>query len=227
MQALLKQIKNEKININTSTVADVLDNHGIHGVLSHKLKRLSGCQKTIIGHAYTVDWKPVRKTANIMATQASTWDQVKNFLVPEITHAEGLVYVAGSGKLLTSAALAGGMSSTYFENLGFEGMVLGGATRDASTLSTLDIPVIASNFTPTDTQGSYLVATTGTATLIDNLQIKTGDLIISDMTGTVCIPEALSNEVLLEVMKIDIIENEILSNLSTDLISIIENKGRI
>jgi len=227
MQSLLKQIKDKKISVNTSTVADVLDSHGIHGVLNHKLKRLSGCQTTVIGHAYTVDWKPVRKKANIMASQASTWDQVKNFLVPEITHAEGLVYVAGSGELLTSAALAGGMSSTHFENLGFEGMVLGGATRDANTLSTLNIPVIASNFTPTDTQGSYLVATTGTATIIDNIPIKTGDLIISDMTGTVCIPKSLSKDVLLEVMEIDLVENEILSSLSTDLFSIIENKGRI
>ncbi|MFK5951192.1 MAG: RraA family protein [Methylococcales bacterium] len=227
MENLLERIKNENIIINTSTVSDVLDSLGIHGVLSPKLKRLSGKSYSIIGTAYTVDWKPVRKSSKIMDAQPSTWEQVKNFLVPEISNASGLIYVSGAGNLLTSAALAGGMSSTYFEKLGFEGMVLGGATRDANELNNLDIPVIATNYTPTDTQGSYLVAETGTHTTIEHIRISTGDIIISDLTGTVCIPSISAKEVLLKAIDIDQIENDMLLNLSDNLVSLIEEKGRI
>lgn len=227
MEDPIAHIINENIIINTSTVSDVLDSLGIHGVLSPNLKRLSGKNASIIGAAYTVDWKPVRKSSKIMAAQPSTWDQVKGFLVPEINNATGLIYVSGAGSLLTSAALAGGMSSTYFEKLGFEGMILGGATRDANELNKLDIPVIATNYTPTDTQGSYLVAETGACTTIEHIRITTGDIIVSDLTGTVCIPSKNAKEVLLKAIDIDQIENDMLLNLSDNLISLIEEKGRI
>lgn len=39
----------------------------------------------------------------------------RGILVPELKRADGLVYVAGGGPLITEAALAGGMSCTYFE----------------------------------------------------------------------------------------------------------------
>lgn len=227
MKNLIPRIKNENIIINSSTVSDVMDSLGMHGVLTPHLKRLSGRQNCIVGTAYTVDWKPIRKTSNIMSEQPSTWDQVKNFLVPEITNASGLIYVSGAGTLLTSAALAGGMSSIYFEKLGFEGMVLGGATRDASELNNLNIPVIATNYIPTDTQGSYHVAETGTFTTIENTRITTGDIIISDLTGTVCIPASYAEEVLSKSIDIDQVENEMLLNLTDDLVSLIEEKGRI
>ncbi|HFD32391.1 MAG TPA: RraA family protein [Gammaproteobacteria bacterium] len=227
MDNLLKKIREKNMVINSSTVSDVMDSMNLYGVLNHKLKRLSGNNKTIIGYAYTVDWKPVRKSSNIMSSQPSTWEQVKGFLVPEIDNGIGKIYVSGAGSLLTSAALAGGMSSTYFENLGFEGMVLGGATRDANELCKLDIPVVATNYIPTDTQGSYFVSDTGSYTTIEDIRIVTGDIIISDLTGTVCIPSKHARGILTRSMEIDLIENDMHGSLSNNLVHLIESNGRI
>lgn len=227
MKDLINTIKQNNVTINSSTVSDVMDDYGLHGILSPKLKRLTGSPKMVLGFAYTVDWKPVRKSAEIMKPQPSTWDQVKKFLVPELNDAGGLIYVSGVGGLLTSAALAGGMSGRYFQNLGFEAIILGGATRDANDLSNLTIPVVATNFIPTDTQGSYHVSETGTFTVIDAIRISTGDVIISDLTGTVVIPELYAEEILTKAMKIDCTEADMLSGLTDNLIALIEEKGRI
>lgn len=106
---------------------------------------------------------------------------MSSFLVPEITDAKGLIYIAGGGELITEAALAGGMSCTYFEKLGFEGIILGGAVRDKKELIDLDIPVIATNLTPSDTQGAYLVSETGTHCTIEHSTIiKLTDCFVMD-----------------------------------------------
>jgi regulator of RNase E activity RraA len=227
MQDLIKEIKKENIRISTSTVSDVMDDYGLFGVLPANLTRHNRKNQTIIGQAYTVDWKPVRKSANIMAEQRSTWEQVKNFLVPDVSDGTGKIYVSGAGELLTSAALAGGLSSTYFQNIGFEGIVLGGAVRDAFDLENLDIPVIASNLIPTDTQGSFYVSEVGTSTIIENTVINTGDIIICDLTGSVVIPLSVAYEVLKKSMAIDMLENNMLGKLTNNLFSMIEEKGRI
>src|SRR5688500_16190156 len=105
------------LGINTSSLADVLDAFCHYGVLPSRLTRRSGRTDLFAGRAYTVRWAPVRKTARITEPQPSTWEQVRGFIVPELSDARGMVYVAGGGPLITEAALAGGLSTTYFEEL--------------------------------------------------------------------------------------------------------------
>jgi regulator of RNase E activity RraA len=126
----------------------------------------------------------------------STWDQVRAFLVPEVCDGTGLVYVAGANGLVVDAALAGGLSARYFEHIGFEGMVLGGAVRDMDELRHLKIPIVASGFHPVDTQGSYRIGSTGTQCSIDGVIVRTGDIIFSDDTGVVVIPNEIEEEVI-------------------------------
>ena len=215
--------------INSSSVADVLDALGVHGVLTSRLRRVSGDDRLVIGRAHTVRWVPARKTGRILAPQPSTWSQVRGFLVPELSDGRGLVYVAGSGPLCTEAALAGGLSTTYFQELGFEGMVLGGAVRDAEMLRALSIPVVASNFIPTDTQGSYAVAETGTSCVIDNVVVHTGDWIVADGSGVVVVPARLFAEVRERAAAIDRTEETILERIRKHepLAAVIDELGRI
>jgi len=161
--------------------------------------------------------------------QPSTWEQVRGFLVPELKQAAGKVYVAGAGPLVTDAALAGGLSSTYFEQLGFEGVVLGGAIRDAEALGTLQIPVVCSNLIPADTQGCFRVVESGASCVIDNLVIHTGDWIVSDANGTVVIPAALFHEVVDRGRKIEALEEQIMKRIRQGerLPEIIDQVGRI
>ncbi|PRB80661.1 dimethylmenaquinone methyltransferase, partial [Pseudomonas cedrina] len=110
----------------------------------------------VFGIAYTVRWAPVRKPRDIMAAQPSTWNDVKHFLAPEVKSGRGKIYVGGvDNGVLTELALAGGFSAADFNLRGFEGIILGGAIRDAHVIKQLSIPVWATNFTPADTQGNF------------------------------------------------------------------------
>lgn len=218
-------------NISTSIISDVLDTLDIKGILPHKIKHISGGKK-IIGQAYTVQWMDNRKGKSITHKQPSTWEQVRDFLVPNIDKGEGKgkVYVAGAGNLLMHSALAGGISSTYFEkHLEFEGVILGGAVRDSEVISHLSIPVFATNFVPRDTQGAYHISSVGDYCVVDDQVIFTNDWIIADSDGVIIIPENRIEEVLklsLENMSKEAqVINDVIANLK--LPEIIDKYGTI
>ncbi len=224
-----KIAKIKKLKISTSTVIDILDGLRSGDVLSHQLSPLNIDNYYTVGQAYTVQWKLVKKGKSIIDKQPSTWEQVCQFLVPELKTAEGLIYVAGAGDLIKHAALAGGMSCTYFQKLGFNAIILGGAVRDINELKELDIPVIASNIIPSDTQGAYCVSETGTHCRIEDNIIHTGDLIISDPNGTVVIPFNLIDQVIDAAILISSTENTMLEKIKSGqrLPELINETGRI
>jgi regulator of RNase E activity RraA len=220
----------DQYGISTSTIADVLDAFGISGCLSHELTPVTPGKGLFFGRAYTVKWRPVRKGKSITQAQPSTWNQVRNFLVPELPTGKGLVYVAGAGPLVRDAALAGGISATYFHRqLQFEGMVLGGAVRDMDSIDGLGLPVVASNSSPTDTQGSYRVSEVGTECTIDNVIVRTGDWIFSDNNGTVVVPADRMDQILDEAVAVEQAESRILAEMDrgTPLHHLIDEMGRI
>lgn len=208
---LLKEFKARKIS--TSTVIDVLDGLQAGNALTPKIQAVNTEDHYFVAQAYTVQWKLIRKGSDIMKEQASTWSQVSRFLVPELQSGVGLVYVAGAGPLLTHAALAGGMSCTYFEQLGFDGLVLGGAVRDLKEIRKLSMPILASNPIPTDTQGAYWVSETGGQCQIEQVTVQSGDLIVSDINGTVVVPLNLAEELIQQALLIDNTENTMLEKI--------------
>ncbi|NLU18389.1 MAG: RraA family protein [Serratia liquefaciens] len=224
---LLAEFKAKKIT--TSTVIDILDGMNAGNALTPEIHAINLSEHYLVAQAYTVCWKMVRKGRDILQAQPSTWSQVSPFLVPELHSGAGLVYVAGAGPLITDAALAGGMSCTYFDQLGFAGVILGGAVRDLRELKLLTMPVLASNPIPTDTQGAYWVAETGTQCLIEQVRIQSGDLIVSDINGTVVVPLALTPLLLQQALAIDTTENAMLDKIrqGARLPELITMTGRI
>ncbi|NVZ18497.1 RraA family protein [Pseudomonas costantinii] len=209
-----------------------MDAQCIGSVICRSIKSMNIEDHYCVGEAYTVEWERVRKTSNISAPQPSTWSQVKNFLVPEIKNAEGLVYVAGGGRMIKEEALAGGLSCSYFAKLGFEGVVLGGAVRDVSEVKALTMPVLATNFTPVDTQGSYRVKSVGESCMIDDCSVKTRDIVISDANGTVILPSENLKDIFHLALEIEQVEREILDVIkdrhdTRSLIKLVEERNRI
>jgi regulator of RNase E activity RraA len=217
--------------ISTCTIADVLDGLGVSAAVLHSgLTRVAGGTGLFFGQALPVRWAPVRKGTSITAASPSTWQQVRDFLVPEITNGRGLVYVAGGGPLITDAALAGGLSATYLSRvLGFEGAVLGGAIRDREVVGASGLPVVASGFVPSDTQGAYRVASVGQLCVIENVVVNSGDWILSDSNGTVVVASELLPEVLRRASEIEATEQAILRRIEAGerLPDIIDHVGRI
>lgn len=108
-------------------------------------------------------------------------------------------------------------------------MVLGGAVRDLRELERLAMPVLASNPIPTDTQGAYWVAETGTQCQIEQVTVQSGDLMVSDVNGTVVVPLALTAQLLQQALAIDSTENAMLEKIrqGARLPELINITGRI
>ncbi len=217
--------------VSTATIADVLDALGItNRVLDSRLHRVSGDDREFFGAAYTVSWVAVRKGPSIVAPSPSTWQEVRDFLVPQVVDGRGMVYVAGSGPLVTDAALAGGLSTTYLlEQLRFEGIVLGGAIRDRDVVEQSTRPVVASNFVPTDTQGAYRVESAGSSCLVNRVLVHTGDWVFSDGNGTVVVPAARLHVVLAAASTTGRTEEDVLRRIRAGerLPNIIDEVGTI
>ncbi|OBU13479.1 RraA family protein [Morganella psychrotolerans] len=218
-----------EFKISTSTFVDIMDGFKTGSVLSYKLTSFNHRDYYLAAQAYTVQWKIIRKGSSILASSESTWEQVRDFLVPELYDATDLVYVAGSGECIRDAALAGGMSCTYFEKLGFEGVILGGAVRDGQDLNALSVPVIATNLIPTDTQGAYYISETGGSCQIEQTTVHTGDLVVADINGVIIVPYDLIELVLDKALEITNVENEMLNRIQHGerLPDLISQTGRI
>ncbi|WP_161958807.1 RraA family protein [Ferruginivarius sediminum] len=200
-------------SLHAGTIADVLDAHGVWGCLDPRITCASAGRGPIFGEAYTIAWAPVRKTADIKEAGPSTWTEVRDFLAPDVAEGSGKVYVAGAGPILETMALAGGLSCEALEGRGFEGMVLGGAIRDAHVIKRSGMPVFVSNFTPADTQGGYRVSETGGACTIGSVTVQTGDLIFGDETGVVVVPQAIAPTVIAQALEIEQVETGIVEQI--------------
>ena len=215
--------------ITSGTVADVLDDFGYWGVLPNSIRLINGRTLKFYGEAYTVNWKLTRKTSDIKAPQLSTWDQVADFLAPNVSDGIGKVYVGGCKEgAIDGFALAGGLSCTYFNNLGYSAVVLGGGVRDKEDLDELDIPVYATGLTPADTQGCYSVESAGTSTKIGDVTIQTGDYIFGDATGIIAIPRHLAKQVIEKSNEIEDVELSMMKEIKRgkSLPEIIQQGGR-
>lgn len=218
------------LRISTSTIADILDSLGIYLPIDQTIKNINGQNNKLAGIAHTVAWKMVRKSEHIKHPQKSSWEQVRNFLLPNQTIGQSSIYVSGcDGKILKNFALAGGMSCKDFENRGFKGVLLGGGIRDADDIRDLKIPVFSSGFTPYDTQGCYEVYSVGTWCYIGSTRINTGDYIVSDNTGTVVIPRAIVSNVIQKGIHIENTEKKIKQKLEQRYLlhKIVDRVGRI
>jgi regulator of RNase E activity RraA len=227
----LNPLSNELLTLlNTPTIADVLDGLGIWGVLDSRIHQVNQKKSRFIGRAYTTRWAPVRKPKSIISAQPSTWDDVKNFLAPDVVDAKGIVYVAGvDDGLLFDYALAGGFSATDFEHRGFSGVLLGGAIRDAHVVNKLAVPIWASNYTPADTQGNYRVVESGGQCMVGRVAIRTGDVIMGDESGIVVIPADMVDTVIDAVCGIEKTELLIQARMQAGekLFDIVASLGRL
>ena len=210
----IQEIKEILSTISTCVISDILDGIGVRGVLSHQLVPLND-QSHFIGQAITVQWEYVRKGQNIKEPGMSTWDEVKNFLIDSNVDAAGKIYVSGFGPLLPEMALAGGLSLTYFQNIGIEGMVLGGGMRDAEVVKRARIPVFAPGFTPADTQGCTKIADSKGYCIIDNIKINDGDIVKGDDSGIVVIPQNRLDEVLAIIPSVRKKEEQVMAALES------------
>lgn len=216
--------------LSSGALCDALDAAGLWSVLPSSIHRMAGEPRNFFGRAYTVSWQPTRKQADIRAHMQSTWEQVREFLIPAGRQVEGMVYVAGApGGSIDRYALAGGLSTRQFEQLGMEAVVLSGAVRDADEVTTRAIPIFATGYSPLDSQGNYRVATAGEECLVGDIRVETGDWIFGDTTGIVVLPARIAADIVERALVILQAESTVLEKLTSgqSLLDVLDRSGHI
>lgn len=218
--------------IGTATISDVLDASGERNrVLSPELRLLGGKSDGVVhGAAITVQWHQVRKGPAITEPGPSTWVEVRDFVVPDVTDGRRCVYVAGSGELMRNAAMLGGLSVTYLTgNLGFEAVVAGGAVRDRRIVENAVAPVIGTSYVPIDSQGAFEATGKQGFCIVDGVMVQNGDWIFIDGDGVIIVPRRIVIDVLAKCAEIEDTESDIFRRLAQGqrLPDLIDTIGRI
>ena len=104
-----------------------------------------------------------------------------------------IVVVANNGHCVSSW---GGTASYAAKLKGIAGLIVDGGVRDREEMIEHAFPVFSRHMVPTTGRTRIRVDEIGGTVTISGIKVATGDIIVADGTGIVCIPQARAAEVL-------------------------------
>ncbi|WP_313667133.1 RraA family protein [Atlantibacter sp.] len=109
----------------------------------------------------------------------------------------GSVIVISGSPALENVAVWGGLMTAGAVANKHEGAVLAGGVRDLAEIRRdYDFPVYAKTVTPGTTLGRFKTLSSNKPVTIGDVTIHPGDLIVGDIDGVVCVPQAVVEQVL-------------------------------
>lgn len=170
--------------IYTSTLSNALEDVGEDGVILGLPPvdpglRMAGraiCVQQITGPAGAFASEDFRVGAMIDAAKAGD-----------------IVVVANGGHCVSSW---GGTASYAAKLKGVAGLLVDGGVRDREEMIEHAFPVFARHLVPTTGRTRIKVAEIGGTVSISGQRVATGDVIVADATGVVCVPSGKAQEVL-------------------------------
>jgi regulator of RNase E activity RraA len=189
--ARAEEIRLRYLDVDTSNVADVLDELGVH---DHGLApefapypvdggKLAGWAHTIRGEMspYPIqggDAAKMEACAQLMPGQVSVW--------------------SGQGE---GVCFFGELISIGMKERGCVGALVDGGVRDVDWIAKLDFPVYARYRTPVQSIGRWKVTGSGIpvpmpGATIPHVQVNPGDFVLADADGAIVIPADLAEQVL-------------------------------
>ena len=170
--------------IYTSTLSNALEDVGEDGVILGLPPvapgvRMAGralCVAQVTGPACTFPGEDFKVGAMIDAAQPGD-----------------IVVVANNGNPVSSW---GGTASYAAKLKGVGGLLVDGGVRDREEMIEHGFPVFARHWVPTTGRTRIRVTEIGGTVVVAGQKVATGDVIVADSTGIVCIPEAKAAEVL-------------------------------
>jgi 4-hydroxy-4-methyl-2-oxoglutarate aldolase len=168
----------------TPVVADVLDRIGFRNQsLASRIRPLWPEAKAA-GFALTVQTVPARETvpAHPYAGELAAVDSLQ----------PGDMLVVSE----SACSFWGELLSTAARYRGCRGVVLDGPTRDSQAILTMGFPVFHVGFHPADSLGRLDVVSHNTPVDCGGVLIYSGDLMLADHDGVVCVPLSAAEETL-------------------------------
>jgi regulator of RNase E activity RraA len=183
----------------TTTVSDLLDEHGIRGAVAASFIKPLLAGKAIVGNAVTLRSIPERKTP----TRAGFDKDPIKMSTREIYYLSepGDILVADFGGNLDVSNM-GGQSCLVGKSHGFVGAVVNGAVRDLPAIRALDYPVWAAGVTPITGKFRLEAMEINGPVSLHDIVVYPGDLIVADDSGICVVPQELVSKIIEEAEKV-------------------------
>lgn len=170
--------------LQTSALANALDGAGCHA------------------HA-TASLRPVCRGFRFAGRAVTVREQVGAFgsFTSEDFRVGAMIDAAESGEVIVIAAHGarastwGGMASLAAQVKGIAGLVVDGGVRDLEEIEACGFPIFSRHLVPTTGRTRLKVDAIGEPVEIDGVPVASGDVIVADGTGVVCVPAAKAEEV--------------------------------
>lgn len=179
--------------LDTATISDALDKHGLIGQCYRVMPRSSSFRMT--GRAWTLLYGPA---GNPPGTVGDYIDEID----------PGTVIVLDNGGR-TDATVWGDILTELASRKGIAGTVIDGINRDVSLCMELNYPVYSLGNWMRTGKDRVQVEATQIPVNIGNVRVCPGDLIRGDADGVVVIPKAFEEQVLASAEVIQAKEDEI------------------
>lgn len=178
-ERLPAEIVSRAAQLATSTLANALDDAGLHDQVLKTLKAVSPGMK-FTGSAMTV-----REITADYGTFTSAEFRV-GAIIDAAQSGDVVVIDMGGAKCSTW----GGMASLAAKEKGICGLLVDGGVRDLEEMIEFGFPVFARHLVPTTGRTRLKVEAINEPVTVDGVTVGPGDLIVADGTGVVCLPKA-------------------------------------
>ena len=174
----------------TSTWGDVLDSHGVPGIIEGvQLRSGSGC---VAGPAVTV-----KESVGPLGAFPLDALKVGPFL-DELT--PGAMLAIEMGGVCTSTF--GGLAAQAAVQAGASGVVIDGGCRDIGEIRSAGLWISTRHVTPLSGKRRVKVEAINVPVTLGGIPVRPGDCLIGDETGVVCVKAEMLMEVLVEAEKL-------------------------
>lgn len=171
-------------SIGTSTIADVLDEMGLKGIMYGMRPMRPGAR--VVGPAITV-----KEVSGELGTY--TAEDFPIGTVIESAELGDVLVFDNAGKEISTW---GGLATTAAKVRGVAGVVVDGGCRDADQTVEMGFPVFSRHITPTPARTRIKILEVNAIILCGRTRVCPGDVIVADRTGVVVVPLKKADQIL-------------------------------
>jgi len=207
-----EEIRRRYLEVDTSNVADVLDELGLHDQgLAPEFAPHPASGGKLAGWAYTI-------RGEMSPYPVGAGDPAKMEACALLTPGTVSVW-SGQGD---GVCFFGELISIGMKERGCVGALVDGGVRDVDWIAQLDFPVYARYRTPVQSIGRWKVTDSGIpvpmpGATVPSVQVSPGDFVLADADGVIAIPAELAEEVLQRAEELGAREVEIRAQLADGL----------
>jgi len=171
----------------TAVISDALDELGFVGAIPHVQATVAD-QRVVAGIALTARFERVEDDPAAHRFGGGVGRPLEQVL--RAMRAGQMVVMDLDGSRTASAW--GGLASRLAQRTGVSGTVLYGTCRDVDEIRDLSYPVWAVGTHPRRSRGTFTFGSLGGQLDLGGVVVRSGDIVVGDATGIVCVPIGLA-----------------------------------